>query len=453
MTSPMSSLRLRLFLLIASATALVWSLAAAWSVLGAQADIERVLDARLREAAMMVGSLGQFADRPTVATSGNATLSLPSYERQLSCQIWSIGGDLLGFSQGAPNQALSNGQPGFSEPVVDGIAWRVYTYVTPETGVTIMVGDTQKMRRGLIAGLVKGLIIPALTGLLALGALLWFGVQSGLAPVRRIAQAISGRAPDDPGPFTVDRVPRELSPLTQAVDDLFTRIAVLRAGEKRFLAGAAHEMLTPLAGLRTHADIALRARDDGARERALARIKQSVDRTARLVRQLLEWSRHDLDRSASDETAALGEAVDAVALELEHLFAQRGVTLHVSEEARAIALPLSRDALIIALRNLIENAALHGPENSRITVGSTGDGFYVQDCGQGIPPRDVEAMLEPFARGSIPNIPGSGLGLAITVAALLPRMALTFEMVDLEFRARAYPVTHSADDTRSPRTI
>lgn len=313
--------------------------------------------------------------------------------------------------------------------------------------------DTQKMRRGLIAGLVEGLIISALTGLFALGLLLWLGVQRGLAPVRRIAAAISGRAPDDPSPFKVDSVPRELSPLTQAVDDLFTRIAVLRAGEKRFLASAAHEMLTPLAGLRIHADIALRARDDGARERALARIKQSVDRTARLVRQLLEWSRHDMDRNASDETATLGDAVDVVALELEHLFSQRGVTLQVSEEARALELPLSRDALVIALRNLIENAALHGPENSRILVGSTGDGFYVQDCGQGIPPRNVDALLEPFARGSTPNIPGSGLGLAIAVAALLPRMTLTFELVGQGFRVRAYPVAQSADDTRPTRTI
>src|SRR3546814_1434710 len=81
----------------------------------------------------------------------------------------------------------------------------------------------------------------------------------GLGPVRRIAQAIAARAPDDQSPLAADRVPRELSPLTQEIDDLFARIERLRSGEKRFLASAAHEMQTPLAGLRTHADIALRA--------------------------------------------------------------------------------------------------------------------------------------------------------------------------------------------------
>src|SRR3546814_2953544 len=90
-------------------------------------------------------------------------------------------------------------------------------------------------------------------------SLLWIGVGRGLGPVRRIAQAIAARAPDDQSPLAVDRVPRELSPLTQEIDDLFARIERLRSGEKRFLASAAHEMQTPLAGLRTHADIALRA--------------------------------------------------------------------------------------------------------------------------------------------------------------------------------------------------
>src|SRR3546814_7499361 len=74
------------------------------------------------------------------------------------------------------------------------------------------------------------------------------------------------------------------------------------------MASAAHEMQTPLAGLRTHADIALRASDGPTRERALERIRQSVDRTARLVRQLLEWSRHDVDRAPSGGSAMLGPA-------------------------------------------------------------------------------------------------------------------------------------------------
>ncbi len=439
MTSPMNSLRLRLFLLIAAATALVWSLAAAWTVLSARADVERVLDARLREAAVMVASLGYAEDSLMRVENDPAPLSLPTYERQLSCQIWSVGGDLLGVSHGAPAQALSSGQPGFSEPIVDGIAWRVYTYVAPDTGLRIMVGDTQTVRRQLITGLLQGLLIPALMGLLALAALLWIGLGRGLAPVRRIAGAIAARAPDDQSPLDVGRVPHELAPLTQEIDDLFARIALLRSGEKRFLASAAHEMQTPLAGLRMHADIALRAPDHDTRERALERIRQSVDRTAGLVRQLLEWSRHDADRTASTERAVLGPAVDIVADELEHLLERREVTLNVADEARVRDMPLSQDELVIALRNLVENAALHGPANASITVGTTKDGFYVEDCGEGIAPEDASAMLEPFMRGTATNLPGSGLGLAITMAALSPQLVLKFEKANGGFRVSAIP--------------
>ena len=198
----MTSLRLRLFLLIVAATALVWSLAAAWTALSARDNVERVLDARLREAAVMVASLGYADGASSTNTVRPAPIPLPSYERQLSCQIWSVSGNLLGISEGAPTQALSAGKRGFSEPVVEGVAWRVYTHVAPDTGVTIMVGDTLAVRRQLITGLVQGLLVPAMVGLIALAFLLWIGVGRGLGPVRRIAEAIAAR---EPGRFTPPR--------------------------------------------------------------------------------------------------------------------------------------------------------------------------------------------------------------------------------------------------------
>src|SRR3546814_20317235 len=116
----MTSLRLRLFLLIAAATALVWSLAAGWTVLSARADVERVLDARLREAAVMVASLGYADGAPPINTANPAPIPLPSYERQLSCQLWSVPVNLLGVSEGEPTQAPPPGPPGFSGPSVLG---------------------------------------------------------------------------------------------------------------------------------------------------------------------------------------------------------------------------------------------------------------------------------------------------------------------------------------------
>ena len=439
----MSSLRMRLFLLIVAATALVWSLAAAWTVLSTRADVERVLDARLREAAVMVASLGYGDGAPPINTTNPAPIPLPSYQRQLSCQIWSVTGNLLGVSEGAPAQALSEGRPGFSEPVVDGIAWRVYTHVAPDTGLRIMVGDTLAVRQQLITGLVRGLLVPAVIALIALAVLLWIGVGRGLEPVRRIARAIAAREPDDQSSLDVKRVPRELSPLTQEIDQLFARIERLRSGEKRFLASAAHEMQTPLAGLRTHADIALRAPDSETRERALERIRQSVDRTARLVRQLLELSGQDAVRTEPGGTAKLGLATQIVREELSHLLERRRVTLDITRAAQAQEVSLAPEALVIALRNLVENAALHGPEDSVIVIDGDGTGFAVLDRGGGIAPEDAAAMLEPFRRGPATNLPGSGLGLAIAASALAPHMVLTLGRNDDGFCVSACPVDQS----------
>src|SRR3546814_555695 len=153
---PVTSLRLRLFILVAAATALVWSAAAVWTVLGARADIEQVLDRRLREAAHMVGSLGYSgSDLPDSGIA--APLPGESYGRQLTCQIWSLSGDLVRRSRSAPAAPLSAGQPGFSEQTIDGVRWRVYTYVDPDSGLRVMVGDTLAVRRQLVTDLIIGL--------------------------------------------------------------------------------------------------------------------------------------------------------------------------------------------------------------------------------------------------------------------------------------------------------
>merc|ERR1712034_200810 len=102
--------------------------------------------------------------------------------------------------------------------MIAGNAWRVYTHVSQDSGLRVMVGDTIAMRSRLIADLMRGLIVPATIGLLALALLLWIGIGQGLSPIRRIAAEIGDRRPDDQSPLVVDRVPDELSPLTREID-------------------------------------------------------------------------------------------------------------------------------------------------------------------------------------------------------------------------------------------
>lgn len=418
----MSSLRLRLFILVVTATALVWSAAAAWTVLSARAEIEQVLDRRLRESAHMVGSLGYSgSDR----AGGGVTTLLPGgpQERQLTCQIWSLSGDLVRRSGSAPAAPLSAGRPGFSERIVDGVRWRVYTYVDTGSGLRVMVGDTVAMRRQLVTDLIVGLLVPAVVGMVALALLLWLGVSSGLTPLRRIAAAISARDPGELEPLHEGGVPAELAPLTQAIDGLFARMTRLRASERQFLASAAHEMQTPLAGLKTHADIALRSPDPDTRRRSLDRISVSVDRTTRLVRQLLDLARQESGITSDDcKPASLRVVFETIEHELEGLLKKHGVLLELEDPPPGLALPISEDALLLAMRNLVENAIIHGPDGAVVVVGaahSAGSvGFYVEDSGPGLTSDEAAACTQPFTRGNRTTGPGSGLGLAIARTAL-----------------------------------
>ena len=199
-------------------------------------------------------------------------------------------------------------------------------------------------------------------------------------------------------------------------------------------------MQTPLAGLKTHAEIALCTEDENARRKSLERIRQSVDRTTRLVRQLLDLAKERSARvPATEASAALGDAFDEVIEELEHLVAERNASVQISQAARDFVAPLPRNSLVIALRNLIENALLHGPANSEVRVDSDGTGFCVRDAGPGLSDSASRAMLEPFTRDPGSKAPGSGLGLSIVSSALAPAMRLHFERIASGYRVCVLP--------------
>ena len=137
----MMSLRVRLFVLVAAITIVVWAGAAAWTALSTRAEIQRVLDGRLIEAARMVAALNM----PMAPTPRR--LAPTTYTRQLSCQIWSMGGRLIGQSAGAPDQPLATGGAGFSERRIGDQHWRVYTHVDAERGVRVVTADVAESDR------------------------------------------------------------------------------------------------------------------------------------------------------------------------------------------------------------------------------------------------------------------------------------------------------------------
>lgn len=422
----MSSLRARIFALVAGVTVLAWASAAAWTYFSTRAEIQRVLDNRLVEAARMVASLTGDFEPSRQSPARPVDPSLRGYSRQLSCQIWSLDGRLIGRSSQAPLEPLATSGSGFSERLIDGETWRVYSFADADRGVRVLVGDNLSVRQRLVGGLMTGLLVPFAAAIAGLALLIWAAVGRGLAPLRDIASRLRARDPADSEPLGIDRSSRELRPVIDAIDGLFGRLSKLRDSERHFIASAAHELQTPLAGLRTHAQIALMASDRETQEKSLRRIKSSVDRTARLVHQLLELAREDaVADNPSRRWVQLADAVDSLAEELAPRLVRNGVRIRCTEAARRAEVHIDDGSLVLSLRNLVGNALDHSPADGEITVDfAVRDEcafIAVLDRGPGIPPEEMDRVRQRFVRGSRAKGEGSGLGLSIVelVAARL----------------------------------
>lgn len=431
----MRSIRLRLFSILLATTGAVWLFAVLWTYFSVQHQVERVLDARLMEAARMVSSLitDHHIDVAAAVDETRASDALGSsdipydvqgdYRRQLSCQIWSLQGKLVSRSASAPNDSLTDNTSGFSETTVDGVRWRVFAVVNTSLNVRVLIGDSLEIRDRLVADVVKGQLVPAVAMLPILALLIWFSVGKGLGPLNRMAASLGMRTADELHAIEQKDAPSEIKPLLKSLNSLFLRVEEAREREKSFIAYAAHELKTPLAGLKTQAQVALKSNEDDVRDKALAHISTSVDRTGRLVRQLIDLASVDsADRGDEVEVARLDRVLDDIRCDLEGLSSKRLVSLDFDLPEQPSLDVRNINLLRLALRNVIENAIQHSPQGSDVTIRlqktTGGAQIEVIDRGQGIAVRDQASVRERFKRGHAPTADGSGLGLAIVDMAM-----------------------------------
>ena len=416
----MTSLRGRLFVILVLATGAIWLCATAWIYVGSRAELTRVLDARLQEAARMIHSLvangNMTAGRAAAVADAAAEPAL--YTRQLSCQIWSFDGRLIGRSVGAPDSQLTDEAAGFSDREVGGETWRVFAIEDAEKGVRVMVGDRISLRQKLVGDLVVGLLAPGLIIIPALGALIWLSLGRGLRPLAVMAGDLAARGGDDFRPIETTRTPAEVRPLAAALNGLMDKVEAARRHERDVTAFAAHELRTPLAGLKTQAQIARATSDPAIRAGALGQIAVSVDRMALMVRQLLALAKLEAGGPGLVVTAV---TAGAVLREIDDHGPAPARALHVVIDPGldGMALTTEKESLSLALRNLHENAVQHTPEGGTVTwtVAPDGPGIVVRDEGPGIPEEDLDLVRRRFHRGRHSQAAGTGLGLTIVETA------------------------------------
>lgn len=425
----MTSIRARLIAILIGTTGLVWLSAVVWIYLSTQAEVERVLDARLTEAARMVNSLltdhriGIAVAKGIGDQASRQRISERPYERQLSCQIWSLDGKLMARSASAPEARLTQATQGFSETAIDDEKWRVYTIENSQIGVRVMVGDSLGIRDRLVGDVIKGLVLPAALVLPFLGAMIWLSVRRGLMPLSDMARTLSSRPASNLGPLPSADMPREIAPAVNALNDLFRRVEAARERERSFTAFAAHELKTPLAGLKTQAQIALGSSDTAVHANALGQIAAGVDRTSRLVNQLLDLAALEASDAEPVVTMqSLRALLDVTVSDLRSLATSRRVAIDVEAVASHQMAEVEPQYFLLALRNILENAINHSPDGGIVRCRTTEQEaevlVVVEDDGPGIPAAELPRVTERFFRGRNRSATGSGLGLAIAQIAM-----------------------------------
>ncbi|MFS2155799.1 ATP-binding protein [Pseudomonas sp. Pseusp122] len=347
------------------------------------------------------------------------------YESKIAFQVWDMQNNLLVHTPSAPSLTHAPRYSGFSD--IDDLKkhqWRTFVLKDEQHNLLIWVGERDDVRSDLVNRIVRHTVLPNLIGSLLLVAAIWVAIGWGLKPLADLAAILRGRHPGSLEPLQLAPLPSELEPMQAALNRLLGQIQEILSRERRFIADAAHEMRTPLAVLRVHAQNVLEARNEEQRRQSLNYLIVGVDRTTRLVNQLLTIARLEPNAGAVKTTRAdLVTAVRESLVQMTPWVLSRGMELSFDCNEPSHAVETDFPAIDIALQNLVTNAVNFSPSCGQISVALqfTEHSFRltVADQGPGIDEAERERLFERFY--SCGNDQGVGLGLTIvqTVATRL----------------------------------
>jgi two-component system OmpR family sensor kinase len=373
-----------------------------------QEDLNELLDYQLKQLAFSLS-------RQSIGSAPRAPgLLLP--EPDFITQVWDKDGVLMFYSR--PNLAIPmRPRPGFSNVEWSGQSWRVFTQLD---GIRIIqVAHPLSIRQEMAADLTRRAVLPlaALLPLLALG--IWIIVGRALRPLSSISAAVQARTASALQPLPQRDLPEELVPLVGSLNDLLGRLNHALEAQRQFVSDAAHELRSPLTAVQLQLQLVKRADSEEERATALERLERGVQRSTRLVQQLLTLARQD--PQALEEAAApveLDRLAREVIADFEPLAQRAGVTLALDSRAPP-PVRSDGDSLRVLLGNLVDNAIRYTPQGGAVTVHALAEGadvvLAVEDTGPGIPADQRARVFDRFYRvpGRAAGGEGSGLGLAI----------------------------------------
>lgn len=333
-------------------------------------------------------------------------------------QVWTADGRRV-FQSTEQAELPQRSAPGFSSVDARGTTYRLFSVASGKQ--LIQVAQDLAARRELARALALRTASPILVMVPLLMLLVWWVVSTSLAPVTRVQKQIAARQADALSEVSESGLPDEIRPLVQELNLLFHRMRQAFDAQKNFVADAAHELRSPLAALKLQVEGLRRAHSDAGRELAVNRLSAGIDRSTRLVEQLLVLARHQASTTANTGNTLidLAHATQLAMADVASAAQLRNIDLCLvhADECRVLG---QEEALRILVRNILDNAIKYTPEGGQVKLALLHDGdrveVHVEDSGPGIPEEDGKRVLDRFYRVAGAQGEGSGLGLAIVKA-------------------------------------
>jgi two-component system sensor histidine kinase QseC len=410
------SLHGRLLVLVIGVVVIVWLITALLIWRDARNELDELLDSHLAQAAalLVIQQTQSVDDDDTI----DSRVPHP-YAPKVAFQIFHEGQAVV-RSANAPTEPMIPVDReiglGFATVQISGEAWRVFSTHGPREDTRVYVGERVDSRTSILLAVLRGTLWPMAVALPLFGIATGWAVRQGVAPLKRLGRTIALRGPDDLAPVVMTQTPAEMSPVVDALNQLFVRIQTVWEAERRFTADAAHELRTPIAAIRTQAQVALAETDDALRQHALRATLEGCDRATRLVSQLLVLSRLESGATLELTRVDLSALVQRVVAELAPTAIARRQSLEFDGASHC---HVAGDEMLLAalVRNLVDNAIRYSPPGASVLIKTARDNsravLSVEDSGPGLADSDRPRLGERFFRVPGTAESGSGLGWSI----------------------------------------
>ncbi len=415
----MNSIRKRLLVVLLSTFTVVWIVMMTYTWHNTEHEIEEVFDAQLAQATNVLLDLTLYGITEQDLDDFRSDLlgadSVHNYENKVAFQVWR-GDHLLLRSRSAPAFPMTQ-EHGYSNGSIGKLQWRFLRRQDMRSGLIAIVGEEYGVRNELVTKIIFQVFWPVLLALPVLAILVVIGVNRGLFPIRLLANEIGGRSINQLDAVSTNQIPTEVAPLVDSINQLLVRLRRAIDAERHFTSDASHELRTPLAALKAQAQVAQRSDNKEARQHALRSVVEGVNRSSRLIEQLLTLARLEPESvQNSFEKKDLATIVEEVMAQVAITAQEKQIEIDLTRSGKTDIKGISA-LLDILARNLLENALHYTPQGGEVHVSVASDSnkivLNVSDSGPGIPQELRDRVFDRFYRVPGSEQSGSGLGLSI----------------------------------------